>query len=60
MGQHVFLKLVAFLRTECGLCDSRWIKAEEQVAIFLRIARTGLGFREHQERFQRSGHTIST
>lgn len=59
MSREVFLKLVEALRQKCGLSHSRHLTAQEQVAIFLRIAKTGLGNREHQERFQRSGDTIS-
>ncbi len=35
------------------------MSSEEQLAIFLRIARTAQGNAEMQERFQRSGDTIS-
>ncbi|KAL0957210.1 hypothetical protein HGRIS_014896 [Hohenbuehelia grisea] len=59
MSKLVFRKLVHALEIKCGLSPSKHITSEEQVAIFLRIARTGLGNREHQERFQRSGDTIS-
>ncbi|KAJ6532635.1 hypothetical protein B0H19DRAFT_858648, partial [Mycena capillaripes] len=38
---------------------TKHVSSEEQLAIFLRIAVTGLGNREQQERFQRSGDTIS-
>ncbi|KAJ6467015.1 hypothetical protein C8R45DRAFT_757011, partial [Mycena sanguinolenta] len=38
---------------------TKHVSSTEQLAIFLRIAVTGLGNREHQERFQRSGETIS-
>jgi hypothetical protein len=55
----VFLKLVEALILRCSLRPTKYVSAEEQVAIFLRVARTGLGNREQQERFQRSGDTIS-
>jgi hypothetical protein len=61
MGMHkfVFRRLVRELQRKAGLCDTKHVSSEEQVAIFLRIAVTGLGNREQQERFQRSGDTIS-
>jgi hypothetical protein len=59
MERHVFKKLVHCLRFRCRLGPTKHLTDEEQVAIFLRIAKTGLGSREHQERFQRSGDTIS-
>ncbi|KAJ7933589.1 hypothetical protein B0H13DRAFT_1592252, partial [Mycena leptocephala] len=57
MNRHFFLKLIQALRVKCTLAPTKYVSSEEQVAIFLRI--TGLGNREHQERFQRSGETIS-
>ncbi|KAJ6490531.1 hypothetical protein DFH09DRAFT_947748, partial [Mycena vulgaris] len=59
MSRYVFLKLVQALRLKSGLRPTKHVSSEEQVTIFLRIAVTGLGNREHQERFQRSGETIS-
>lgn len=59
MERHVFKKLVHSLRLHCQLGSTKHLTDEEQVAIFLRIAKTGLGSREHQERFQCSGDTIS-
>ena len=59
MGRHVFLKLVQTLCLKSGLTPTKHVSSQEQVAIFLRIAVTGLGNREQQERFQRSGETIS-
>jgi hypothetical protein len=56
---HVFLALVFTLRTKCGLVDSKYIKLEEQVAIFLYMSVTGLSIRHVGERFQRSNETIS-
>ncbi|THU81652.1 hypothetical protein K435DRAFT_574887, partial [Dendrothele bispora CBS 962.96] len=38
---------------------SRYVTAEERVAIFLRLVIYGTGQREAQERFQRSADTIS-
>jgi hypothetical protein len=59
MHRHVFRQLILALRLKSGLAPTKHLSSEEQVAIFLRIAVTGLGNREHQERFQRSGETIS-
>ncbi|KAH9910649.1 uncharacterized protein BXZ73DRAFT_23121, partial [Epithele typhae] len=39
--------------------DSKHVTKEEQLAIFLRLARTGLGQREAREQFQRSPETVS-
>ena len=59
LHQHVFRALVRELKMYAGLQDTRHLSAEEQVAIFLRLARTGLGQREARERFQRSPETVS-
>jgi hypothetical protein len=59
MSRFVFRALVRALRLKCGLAPTKHVSGEEQVGIFLCIAVTGLGNREHQERFQRSGDTIS-
>ena len=59
MHRHVFCHLVLELETRTWLAPSRYVSSEEQLAIFLRIARTGQGNIEMQERFQRSGDTIS-
>ena len=59
MERFVFRKLLRELEWRCGLCDTKHVQAEEQLAIFLRIAHTGMGNEEMQERFQRSGDTIS-
>lgn len=58
MARHVFRSLVKDLRRS-GLHDRRYVSAEEQVAIFLRLMIYGMGNREAQERFQRSADTIS-
>lgn len=59
MNRHVFCKLVQELCQHAGLEHSKHVRMEEQVAIFLRMARSGGGTREAAERFQRSGDTIS-
>ncbi|KAJ7265756.1 hypothetical protein C8J57DRAFT_1132811 [Mycena rebaudengoi] len=55
MSKAVSIKLLQALRLHCRFASTRHVSSEEQLAIFLRISGTGLGNREHQERFQRSG-----
>jgi hypothetical protein len=59
MERFVFRKLLQALKHRTGLRDTKYVSAEEQLAIFLRIARTGMSNAEMQERFQRSGDTVS-
>jgi hypothetical protein len=59
MVKHVFRKLCAELQLQHGLSDGKYVSAEEKLAIFLHFARTGASSRMLQERFQRSGETIS-
>jgi hypothetical protein len=59
MRLHVYLALLAKLRTVSGLHDSKHVSLEEQVAIFLYTCVTGLSIRHVGERFQRSNETIS-
>ena len=59
MAKHVFCKLCSELRMLHGLSDGKFVSAEEKLAIFLYFARTGASSRMLQERFQRSGETIS-
>lgn len=59
LAHHVFRKLSQVLQERHGLRDSRHVSADEQLAIILHFARTGLSSRMLQERFQRSGDTIS-
>lgn len=58
MARHVFMDMVEDMRA-VGLRDTRYVSAEEQVSIFMRLIIYGMGNREAQERFQRSGDTIS-
>jgi hypothetical protein len=58
MRKHIFRRLLNELQLHHGLRDSKHVTAEEQLAIFLYFARTGLPSCMIQERFQRSGHTI--
>jgi hypothetical protein len=57
--KHVFKHLVEELWQKTDLDDSKNVTIEEQVAIFLHAAVTGQSNRKLQERFQRSGDTIS-
>ena len=58
MNKHVFRALLGEL-IKIGLHDTRYVTAEEQLAIFLYLAVTGLAQRHLEERFQRSPDTIS-
>lgn len=60
LGVHkdVFLALVEKLRS-MGHGDTRYVKLEEQLAIFLYTSVTGLSVRHVGERFQRANGTIS-
>jgi hypothetical protein len=55
---HVFEAILSTLR-ELGYQDSRHVKLEEQLAIFLYASVTGLSIRHLGGRFQRSNDTIS-
>ncbi|KAF5376797.1 hypothetical protein D9757_009487 [Collybiopsis confluens] len=55
---HVYIALVEQLRL-LGMADSRYVKLEEQVAIFLYMSVTGLSLRHVAERFQRANDTVS-
>lgn len=59
MRKEVFRHLVEVLKRDAGVQDTRYVTAEEQLAVFLHFARCGLSNRALQERFQRSGDTIS-
>lgn len=59
MSQHVFQMLSQELQLYSGLKNSKHVTADEQLAIFIYLARTGQSSRMLQERFQRSGDTIS-
>ena len=59
MPKHVFRKLVHELELHVGLKHSKHICAEEQVAIFLRLCKTGCTMRDLRERFQHSPDTLS-
>ncbi|GLB43878.1 putative nuclease activity [Lyophyllum shimeji] len=59
MQKSIFRRLYRELGALAGLGPTRYVSAAEQLAIFLRMARTGASNRKMQERFQRSGDTIS-
>jgi hypothetical protein len=59
MPKHVFQKLVHELQLHASLRNSKHISAEEQVAIFLHLCKTGGTIHGLQERFQHSPNTIS-
>jgi hypothetical protein len=59
MAKHVFLQLSIELQMFHGLRPSKFVSANEKLAIFLHMARTGSSTRMLQEQFQRSGDTIS-
>lgn len=59
MNKKVFRSLVYELCILCGLSGSRYVSAEEKLAIFLRAAVSGGSNQELQERFMRGGATIS-
>jgi hypothetical protein len=59
MPKHVFQKLVTELKLYAGLKSTKYICAEEQVALFLHMCKTGGTVRDMRERFQHSPDTIS-
>jgi hypothetical protein len=58
MHKHVFHQLLKEL-IAVGLHDTRYVSAEEQLAIFIHLAVTGAPQRHLEERFQRSPDTLS-
>lgn len=58
MHKHVFCALLAELFT-IGLHDTRWVSAEEQLAIFMHLAVMGNAQQHLEERFQCSPYTLS-
>ena len=59
MPKHVFRKLVHKLELHAGLKHSKHICAEEQVAVFLHLCKTGCTMHDLCERFQHSPDTLS-
>lgn len=58
MSKYAFQVLSRELQLHGGLVNRRHVMADEQLATFLYIARTGSSTRILQERFQRSPSTI--
>ena len=54
----IFDRLLCEIQTYSHLPGSRWISADEQLAIFLYIARDGLNIRKTADTFNRSYDTI--
>ena len=52
--KHVFRALIRELSDYRGLCNTKHVLREEQLAIFLTLARTGLRQQEACECFQHS------
>ncbi|XP_030445514.2 uncharacterized protein LOC115668158 [Syzygium oleosum] len=59
MERHVFLNLCELMRAKGWLKDSRFIRIDEQVGIFLSMVCHNNSNRDLCERFQHSGQTIS-
>ncbi|KAL5536483.1 hypothetical protein ACEPAF_305 [Sanghuangporus sanghuang] len=59
MQKHVFDRLLYILERKGGLADSKHMRTDEKLAIFLSMATTGMTNREAQNHFQRSADTIS-
>jgi hypothetical protein len=59
MAKHVFWRLLRELQIYGGLHDTKYVTSEEQLAIFLRVCRTGATQWDMQEHFQCSPNTIS-
>lgn len=59
LSRTLFRKLSQELQMTGHLRDGRSVSVDEQLAIFLHFARTGSRSRMLQERFQRSGATVS-
>ncbi|KAK9272514.1 hypothetical protein L1049_002887 [Liquidambar formosana] len=59
MEKHVFRSLCKNLKDNYGLIESRDAGVDKQVAMFLNVLQYNLRNRMIQERFQRSGETVS-
>ncbi|XP_030462769.2 uncharacterized protein LOC115682628 [Syzygium oleosum] len=59
MEMHVFLNLCDLMKARGWLVDSRYIRVDEQVGIFLSMISHKNSNRDLCERFQHSGQTIS-
>ncbi|XP_056158651.1 uncharacterized protein LOC130134880 [Syzygium oleosum] len=59
MERHVFLNLCGLLKSRGWLADSRYVRVDEQVAMFLLMICHKNSNKVLCERFQRSGETVS-
>lgn len=59
MSKHLFKHLLKELEEKANFGSTKHVSAKEQLAIFLYASTTGISNRKLQERFQRSGETIS-
>ena len=59
ISKHVFHKLIYELKIFSGLHHTQHISQEEQLALFLYMARTGSTQRVVRERFQHGAETVS-
>lgn len=59
MTKHVFQKLKRELVTYSNFKDTKYVTMDEQLGIFLRFCRTGMGTRKVREEFQRGPDTVS-
>lgn len=57
--KHVFRKLASELQRLAGLSNTKHVRIEESIAIYLWTCRTNNSYRQVCERFQRSSDTIS-
>lgn len=55
----VFMRLVKALHDHAGITDSKYVSAEEKLAMFLYACRTGASTRVLEDRFQNSTATVS-
>jgi hypothetical protein len=59
MPWHTFQALIQFLVEHTALGDSKYVRLEEKVMIFLSMVGQPMSNRGAQERYQHSGDTIS-
>jgi hypothetical protein len=59
LKRQTFYDLITWLRVETGLRDSRYMRLEEKLAIFLHICRTGAGSDNTELVFGRAPDTVS-
>lgn len=59
LQHHTFLDLIAWIRQETALDDTRYMRLEEKVAIFLHLCHQGAGYINTGLQFGRAPDTIS-